>query len=233
MSRGIDMPDAALTANEALCFRVIGVWGDRSCRLLPEHVHCRNCPTYSDIGRGLLKRAAPQNYVEEWHERLAQSTLVEHTEQLQSVTIFRLGTEWLALPTANVREVSDPMPVRRLPHRRDPCFRGLTNIQGEILPCVDLKRLMGVKTAAVGKSEASTTIWNRMIVLENEGDAWAFVVDELEGIRRVPEQGLRRPPVTVEIGQPGFTEWVFSGTHGDVGLLEVPLLLHRLRSVCS
>jgi hypothetical protein len=36
----------------------------------------------------------------------------------------------------------------------------------------------------------------------------------------------------VEEGSAGFTEFVFSGSRGDVGLLEEALVFHGLRDVC-
>lgn len=210
------------------CFDRIGTWGDRSCPLLVQHVHCRNCETYASIGRSLLEQPAPAGYLGEWRERVARKDSATAREELRSLTVFRLGSEWLALPTAAVREVADPMPIRRLPHRDDPRLRGLVNLRGEVLPCVDLARLLGSAPPA-GKQDRA---WERMLVIEREGAAWAFLVDEVEGIRRVTGGQLRRPPATVEEGAAGFTEFVFSGSRGDVGLLEEALVFHGLKEVC-
>ncbi len=210
------------------CFDRIGIWGDRSCPLLVQHVHCRNCETYASIGRSLLEQPAPPGYLGEWRERVARKDSATAREELRSVTVFRLGSEWLALPTPAIREVADPLPVRRLPHRDDPRLRGLVNLRGEVLPCVDLARLLGSAVPA-GKEQRA---WERMLVIEREGAAWAFAVAEVEGIRRVTSGQLRRPPATVEEGTAGFTEFVFSGGRGDVGLLEEALVFHGLKDVC-
>ena len=29
------------------CWNRIGIYGDKSCPVLPEHIHCRNCSVYS------------------------------------------------------------------------------------------------------------------------------------------------------------------------------------------
>ncbi|MCW1245836.1 chemotaxis protein CheW, partial [Pseudomonas sp. SAICEU22] len=40
------------------CWNRIGVHGDKSCPLLAEHIHCRNCSVYSAAATRLLDRYA-------------------------------------------------------------------------------------------------------------------------------------------------------------------------------
>ena len=223
------MSEAAQTQE---CFRRIGVWGDRSCELLVEHAHCRNCSSYAAIGRQLLDRSPNTEYLVEWRDRVARKGSGVVAEAARPMTVFRVADEWLALPTQVVREIVDPMPVRRVPHRRDISFRGLVNVRGVVLPCVDLGVLLGSRSSAQERgASADAMTWRRMMVIESAGAAWTFEAEEVEGIRRVRDGQLRRPPVTVELGTHRFTEWVFTDPHGDVGVLEEALLFHRLQRV--
>ena len=81
------------------CWRRIGVRGDKSCPLLEQHLHCRNCPTYKKIARRLLDRAAPSAYRGEWPDKPGLPELGSTDDgALQAAVLFRLGEEWLALP---------------------------------------------------------------------------------------------------------------------------------------
>ena len=42
------------------CWNRIGIHGDKSCPLLSEHIHCRNCAVYSAAATRLLDRYALQ-----------------------------------------------------------------------------------------------------------------------------------------------------------------------------
>ncbi len=100
------------------CWNQIGVTGDGSCPELARFVHCRNCPTYSSAGARLLNRRIPPEYRQEWTRhvsrakapvlpgRLTRLDAQSRTAGRLSVLIFRLGTEWLALPTQALQEVA-------------------------------------------------------------------------------------------------------------------------------
>ena len=47
----------------------------------------------------------------------------------QSVVIFRVGDEWLALPTGVLGEVTAPAPVHSLPHRRHAALIGVAAVR--------------------------------------------------------------------------------------------------------
>lgn len=212
----------------AACRNTIGIWGDRSCPELAVHGHCRNCPVFARAGRALLEREAPAGYLEEWQERIARPQRVEDGGARRSLIIFRLGAEWYALPTARVREVLDPLQPHRVPHRNHPAFRGLVNVRSELLPCVDLQRLIGASEAPATTARTRP----RSLVLESDGAAWCFETAEIERIEHVAESALLVPPVSLELAKPAFTARVFAGARGDTGLLDDELLFHAMRELC-
>ncbi len=54
--------DLTLADTQAIddCWNRIGIHGDRSCPLLVDHIHCRNCSVYSAAATRLLDRYALQ-----------------------------------------------------------------------------------------------------------------------------------------------------------------------------
>ena len=209
------------------CRNTLGVWGDRSCPELREHIHCRNCPVYARTGRAVLERDAGAAYLDLWRSRVATEEAAVANRQ-RSVVVFRVQGEWLALPTRLLREIVEPLAPHQVPHRRDPRFGGLVNVRGELIPAIRLGPLLGARPE-VG---ANPRAWARVLIVERDGAAWALPVEEVDGVHRVPEDELRTPPVTVGAGAPSFTAAVFTAARGDVGLLDDELLLHAARDLC-
>src|SRR6202051_4814439 len=80
------------------CWNKIGVNGDGTCRELEQFVHCRNCSVYSAAAAHLLDREPPAGYRRDWTEQFSRAKK-RVTPGKMSVVIFRIGSEWLALPT--------------------------------------------------------------------------------------------------------------------------------------
>src|ERR1051325_6490730 len=126
------------------CWNTIGVEGNGTCRELVKFIHCRNCPVYSSAGRQLLDRPLPAEYRREQAEHYAQAKRFSQPSRL-SVVLFRLGAEWLALPTSAFQEVAERRGLHTLPHRRRGLALGLVNVRGELLICASLARLLGLE----------------------------------------------------------------------------------------
>lgn len=88
---------------------------------------------------------------------------------------FQLGDEHYLAPRADVREVMESPAVTRVPGAR-PWLVGIANVRGELLPVVDLARL--VTGQPVRRSESS-----RVIVLNDDAVAAGFLVDGVAGFR--------------------------------------------------
>ena len=96
------------------CWNRIGVAGDQSCEKLDEHVHCRNCGVYANAAQRNLERPVGTDYKKDWaaHFRRAASD----TQTLDaSCLVFRIGREWLSLPTKLFVAVAPQAKSHRLP----------------------------------------------------------------------------------------------------------------------
>src|SRR5262245_26428248 len=109
------------------CWNTIGVRGDGSCPELKQHAHCRNCPVYAAAATELLRAAPADEALEDETTHFAESKADQNGGAVDSVVIFRVANEWLALPTSVVTEVADPRPVHALPHRTGGIVLGVTN----------------------------------------------------------------------------------------------------------
>jgi chemotaxis-related protein WspD len=129
------------------CWNMIGVAGNGTCRELHRFVHCRNCPVYAVAGRRLLDRPLSVEYRCERTQQYAAAKRLSQPART-SLVLFRLGSEWLALPTTAFQEVAPQRPIHTLPHRQRGLVLGLVNIRGELLICVSVARLLGLEPAA-------------------------------------------------------------------------------------
>jgi chemotaxis-related protein WspD len=207
---------------EQLCWRDIGVGGDRSCPKLPEVVHCRNCDEYSRIGRLLFEREAPAGLARETAELLAAP---EHTAVRDAVSLlfFRLGQESFALKSTVLQEVTGTKPVHRLPSRPGPVFLGLVNINGELLPCVSASAALGLEASPAGPAARA-----RMIVLGHSGNRFVFPADEVLAVRRIATADFQPPPATVANAPAAKSTAVVRLEGREVAVLDETRLLDAL-----
>ena len=132
------------------CWNTIGVTGNGSCRELLRFTHCRNCPVHSAAAAQLLDRPVLPQWRDEWTEHYAREKKLT-TPARTSVVIFRIGPEWLALPTPAFQEVAERRIIHTLPRRRSVqnLVLGLVNIRGELLICVALGPLLGLEASTL------------------------------------------------------------------------------------
>lgn len=216
------------------CWNTIGISGNGSCRELLRFIHCRNCPVYSEAAAMLLDRPVIPRWRDEWTEHFAKEKKFT-TPARTSVVIFRLGQEWLALPTPAFQEVAERRGIHSLPRKRPGMnlVLGLVNIRGELLICVSLARLLGLearKPAGVHRpaSALDLRLSERWLVTIWEGQRLVFPVDEVHGVRRVHQDEIQPPPAGVALSGRSSVRGLFPWRDHTVGLLNADLLFANL-----
>jgi chemotaxis-related protein WspD len=207
------------------CWNRIGVSGDSSCSRLAEVLHCRNCPVYSTAASHLLDRQLPADYRRQWTEHFSVEKKSAAAGR-HSLVVFRVGREWLALPTRVFRQIAEHRKVHSLPHSRDKVLLGVANVRGALLVCVSLGRLLGLEQApSLAKPR---TVYERLIVAEWEGKPLVFPADEVHGIYRHRPEELRDPPATVAKAAGNFIKGLLPWEGRLVALLDEELLFSTL-----
>jgi chemotaxis-related protein WspD len=209
------------------CWNRIGVRGDGSCPELVQYVHCRNCPVYSMAAARVLD-GAPSSYFTDRTAQLAQRVQVEEAEW-RSVVIFRVASEWLALPTSAVVEVANLLPIHSLPHRTNGVVLGLASIRGELLVCVSLRQVVGAEPLAPGGDERRATAYRRLLVIRRETIRVVCPVDEVHGIHRFHPRELQNVPTTVAKATVTYSTGVLPWQGHAVGALDDQLLFYTLK----
>lgn len=188
------------------CWNRIGVRGDKSCPLLVEHIHCRNCAVYASAATRLLDRYALS---QDSHERAP----VQEQGVGRSMLLFRLGEEWLALATRCLVEVAPLQPVHSLPHQRSRVLQGVANVRGALVPCLSLADLLDLEPLANGT--ASSRVLPRMLIVAAAGGSVVVRVDEVDGIHSLDPECLRH-----EQGETLFTAGVLQWRGRSVRVLD-------------
>jgi chemotaxis-related protein WspD len=208
------------------CWNKIGVRGDGSCGALEKYVHCRNCPVYGTAAAVLLDGNLPPGYRVECTEYFSQQKHLAQSDT-HAVLVFRIGNEWLALPSSVCSEVIDMRPIHVLPHRQNDVVRGLASVRGELLVCVSIGNLLGVERQQVNK-ERLRDVYSRLIVIHGEGGRLVFPANEVHGILRFHTGDLREVPATVSRSTATYSTAVLSWEGKTIGCLDDQLLLYAL-----
>lgn len=184
--------------------------------------------TSRDVGAmvaGLLEREIDAVELRESAGRAARDGLHAQS-RMSTVFVFRLGSEWLALPPAVIDEVQEVRPIHGLPHRRSGVVRGIVGVRGRLTVLVSMEHLLHGSSAgsALNASKAA----RRLVVLVANGQRLAFEADEVSGNHRFDPAALRDAPATVSQASPRFTTDVLPVGEHSVGLLDAGLVLRAL-----
>jgi chemotaxis-related protein WspD len=208
------------------CWNRIGVSGDQSCARLEQHIHCRNCEVVSNAAQRNLQRPVGAGYREQWAAILRQPQPRRDASD-RSVLVFRVGCEWLALPTLAVGSVAPAAAGHRLPHRSNAGLLGIVNVGGTLMPMISLGALLGIDEQA-GTAALRRHVFARLLVLQWEGRGFALPVADLHGIAHYAHAGLTPPAATINKGRDRFLTGVLALGEMQVGVLDVQLIGHQL-----
>jgi len=210
------------------CWNRIGVRGDASCERLTLHIDCRNCPLHARAAAELLDRLQIEDIgdsrYEQAHEQAEQPQ--QTAADLRSLLLFRIGDEWLALPTALLEEITELRSVHRLPHRQNAIVLGITNIRGALVTCVSLAAMLGI--SGNPQATARQQLLRRMLIIRHNGQTTAFTADEVHGTLRIAASAQQALPTTLTRAAGHFTHAVIHWNGHSVGLLDQELLFHTL-----
>jgi chemotaxis-related protein WspD len=217
------------------CWNRIGVRGDSSCERLDEYVRCLNCPVFETAAAKLLDRPIP--LVDLSQHDIRSPVRNQHISHVQddgqgaseSFLVFRIGDEWLALPTPIFKRIVQTRPIHTLPHRQHRAVLGVVNVQGELLVCLSLAHLLGFEpdTAARNGRHARHDL-PRVLVVSRDEEHAVFPVDQVDGVHRLASSTFCPPPATLSQAAAAHTRAVAPWRGMSVGLLDADALFDTL-----
>src|SRR5471032_416099 len=221
--------DLTLADTQAIddCWNRIGIHGDKSCPLLAEHIHCRNCSVYSAAATRLLDRYALQ----QGDERAYAVAELDEDIVTRSLLMFRLGEEWLGIATRCLVEVAPLQPIHSLPHQRSRALLGVANVRGALVACLSLVELLGLDNTLVAVQ--STRVMPRMLIVAAQGGPVVVPVDEVDGIHAIDQRELDAASTSGEHATARFTRGVLQWKSRSLRLLDEEQLLSAVNRSLS
>ncbi|MBV6325319.1 chemotaxis protein CheW [Duganella violaceipulchra] len=211
------------------CWNRIGVVGDQSCEKLEQAVHCRNCEVYAAAAQRNLQRVVGDDYKKDWAAHFRQAAA--GTQQLDaSCLVFRIGREWLSLPTKMFVSVAQQAKPHRLPHRAEGGLSGIVNVGGTLYPCMSLAALLGIDDNE-GEAATGRHTFARLLLTQWEDQAYALPVADLHGILRYATASVQAPAATINKGLSRFLSGVIAHEDMHIGVLDAALIGYQLARV--
>jgi chemotaxis-related protein WspD len=182
-----------------------------------------------DAASRLFQKVPDKEYIEEWTQSISQPEFPEQALNVLSVLVFRLGKEWLALPTIFCKEITHRRSVHVVPHRSGKILQGVVNLKGELELYVALHELLQIETSIAFQTSRLPYQRNRMMAIIKDGEFWTFPVDEVDGIYKWNLVEIENVPVNVSKSAINYIKGIMKMENRSIGLLDEELLFASLK----
>lgn len=135
---------------------------------------------------------------------------------VEEVVTFRVGAQWFGVPVLSVQEVINQQRVAGVPLAQ-PYIAGLLNLRGQIVTAIDMHKRLEIPPAA------SESLMN--VVVSDEGELFALMVDEVGDVGAVSSQTLERLPASLDASWARVCTGVVRMDHGLLAILDTTRLL--------
>ncbi|CAB3794466.1 chemotaxis protein CheW [Paraburkholderia caffeinilytica] len=211
------------------CWNRIGVRGDSSCERLVDYVRCLNCPVFEAAAAKLLERPIPLVDLSQHESRVpAHPQRDDRQGASESFLVFRIGGEWLALPTPIFKRIVQTRPIHTLPHRQHRAVLGVVNVQGDLLVCLSLAHLLDFEADAPTSDDKARHDLPRLLVVSRAEEHAVLPVDQVDGVHRIAVASFGPPPATLSHAAAAHTRAVAPWRGMTVGLLDADALFNTL-----
>lgn len=180
---------------------------------------------YADAAKLLHDRTVAPELIDEWTAQIAAPKPASERGRAHAL-LLRAADEWLALPAALLEEALPVGPVHTVPYLSTPIFEGLTNVGGELLPCIRLARLLAGQAAEHAGAPAPST--PRLLAVNTSSGRFALLVDEVVGICPFDPDRMTPPPDTVRLGPDSMVAGMVVLEGRTAGLLDQAVLAQAL-----
>ncbi len=178
----------------------------------------------------LLNRPPDPEYLAEWTALLQIPQDSEVIEEKDSIVIFRLYREWLALSTLVFDEVAPERRIHKLPHFSGKVVTGVVNLRGQLRLSFSLNNLLEIEALPAPFEDVHThRFYRRMMAIKKEKDTWVFPVDEIYGVYHYDKQLLQNVPSTVAKSAANFFKGILIWNDRNVGYIDEELLFANLK----
>lgn len=130
-----------------------------------------------------------------------------------------VAAQWCAVPVLTVRDVLGPHAITRIP-QAPPDIAGSLNLRGRIVTALDLGLRLGLPPRQAGVQAMS-------VVVEQGGELYALLVDQVGEVMALPAEGFLPHPPTLD----ALWRDVSSGVHRQEERLVIVLDVGRVLAI--
>ena len=139
------------------------------------------------------------------------------------VVVFYLGNQSFAINVDKTREILRWPGCREIPET-DPAMIGITSVRGEVLPMIDLRVSLGIKSDVSLEN-------TKVIIAEFNDSKLGFVVDAVERIYRINSEDLDDSLTGTYLGQ--WVLYVIKRDSRNVLLLDYEAIVQKISPLLS
>lgn len=184
-----------------------------------------------EVDSEILSREPPQEYLDEWRDKLETSYLKKESTRDRSLLIFRFEEMMCGLHMEDVSDIAFPKPIHKIPFNHFQFVVGSVNFKGNICTVFRLDAFLThsskeEKTKNKIEQERSS---KKMILLKERNNEFVFFVDELIGIFEIPLIQFEALPIHVIQDENHVMSHIVSwNEYQDVFLIDKTRLLEKI-----
>ncbi|MCS6913781.1 MAG: chemotaxis protein CheW [Myxococcales bacterium] len=107
---------------------------------------------------------------------------------------FRVGDEEYALDIMRIKEIINPLPIRRVP-KSPPFVEGLVELRGKVLPVIDMRKRFDVPPLTPEQAQdPAVQRARKYLIVPIDGHIIGLIVDRVSDVIRVSRDAIRPTP---------------------------------------
>ncbi|MDM8550127.1 chemotaxis protein CheW [Desulfobacterales bacterium HSG2] len=151
--------------------------------------------------------------------RKLSEKLEAQKKQIKKYLVFNLADTRYAICLSEVKEITEMMPVTRVPHAPD-FIKGVVNLRGRIIPVVDLRLKFDMESDEY-------TDKNCIIITETEEKRVGMIVDTVSEVLNVRGEDIEELPLIYEMRNIDCISGIAKAGDGVIVILDIQSLLRE------
>ena len=152
-----------------------------------------------------------------------QSTALDLGGATKDFVTAYIGKQLFGIPVLTVQDVLGPQRITRIP-LAPPEVAGALNLRGRIVTAIDVRKRLGLR-------EREDDVPGMSIVVDQGGELYSLMVDQVGEVLSVPQKAFEQNPATLDPRWREFSDGIFRLDKPLLVILDVTRLLDFTVSV--
>ena len=149
-------------------------------------------------------------------------SVISPSEGHQEFVTVKIKGQRFGIPVLIINDVLNYHPITRVPLAPNE-IRGILNLRGHIVTAIDLRRALNVEDSEENQDEM-------IIVIEENGQWFGFIVDEVGDVMSLPDEQFENNPGTMDDQWKRASSGVYRLENELLVVLNIEAILSTLKS---